>query len=496
MAEKKTLFILETIKKKMSKFDRKSDKEVGIATPIGDEFEYITPPKKIGSEQAAQEEKKHEDQLAQFEDDLGIEDDHVLASKANPQPETPKVEEHKPAAPIAAPAPVTPIAAAASENQPTVPQAAKIIREKHEEPNAVEVALDNARAAEAAAAAKAAIMGVPAQVESASSITSPIADDLVFAEAVDPFAVSQKTVAPVEAIAENKVPEVAQVSTEVKEASTAFIPTAAPAEDSDNFMQNSDFEVAEKLAAELSVQPAPEAIEAASTTAAPIEQAQIITEEVEVEAPQLAAEPETHEFDFSDLEKDEEELLTNQSIQPSEPPQGAKQAASADVAATEVIPTTAEIIPQKSEIIIDHLILDKPLAEAKEVVDQLLGGQAPKAAQAESHDLDAEFEKEMMSFVPQNSAVNNFQRIPQFDARKQSAASKESASVISGKAAKQASDSIQKLLDAKGVSSTAAQDAMVSNELIEAKLTQWLDKNLPEIVDRIVREELQKLMKK
>jgi cell pole-organizing protein PopZ len=495
MAEKKTLFILETIKKKMSKFDRKSDEAASATTPIGDEFEYITPPKKIDSKQATQEEKKHEDQIAQFEDDLGLDDDHGLASKTAFTPEVKKVEEVKTVAPVTAPPAAqiakttstsTPPAPNVLENKPAAPQISEVTKEKQEEKiDPTEAALNQARAAEAAAAAKAAIMGVPIAVANpevaVAQVASANADDFTFAEAEYPFATTPT--APVE---ENETPKFIESSVAPEAPLVSANPVIIADEDSDPFAQNSDFEVEEKAAAELQAQQV-------QTSTATIDQPQVPSEpektetNPEAEAKQAFAN-EDHEFDFSDLEKDEEESS------PSESAQNTKQ----DV----LVPESSEITEQKSEITVDHFILDKPLEEAKEAVNQLLENPSPveiEMPQTPSPDLDAEFEKEMLSFVPQNSAVNNFQRIPQFDARKQTFSSNETASIISGKAAKQASDSIQKLLDAKRsqetTKSATTQDVAISNELVEAKLAQWIDKNLPGIVDRIVREEIQKLMK-
>ena len=68
MAEKNTLSILETIKKKMQKFDQKPEGKSDLANVI-DEFEYSNPVKKNATQAVAKEDK-----ISEFKDDLGLGD--------------------------------------------------------------------------------------------------------------------------------------------------------------------------------------------------------------------------------------------------------------------------------------------------------------------------------------------------------------------------------------------------------------------------------------
>jgi len=75
-------------------------------------------------------------------------------------------------------------------------------------------------------------------------------------------------------------------------------------------------------------------------------------------------------------------------------------------------------------------------------------------------------------------------------------------SILKQKTVVQASDSIKKLLDAKNVVSTVASFAKSDNfnemalQLMEPKLEKWLNENLPSLVEKIVREEINKIIPK
>jgi len=95
MAEKNTLSILETIKKKMHKLDQKSEKTVAPASS-NEEFQYISSaPKEEAAAvlEAKVPEQKSDTTMPKFEDDLGLEDlesetaSPVLAAVENKQPE-------------------------------------------------------------------------------------------------------------------------------------------------------------------------------------------------------------------------------------------------------------------------------------------------------------------------------------------------------------------------------------------------------------------------
>ncbi len=75
-------------------------------------------------------------------------------------------------------------------------------------------------------------------------------------------------------------------------------------------------------------------------------------------------------------------------------------------------------------------------------------------------------------------------------------------SILKQQTVAQASDSIKKLMEAKSAVSTVASFAKGDNlneialQLLEPKLEKWLNENLPQIVDQIVREEIAKILPK
>ncbi len=75
-------------------------------------------------------------------------------------------------------------------------------------------------------------------------------------------------------------------------------------------------------------------------------------------------------------------------------------------------------------------------------------------------------------------------------------------SLLSQKAASNITDSIRKLVDAKnvvsGVTSFSKSEAFsdIAAQLMEPRLEKWLNENLPDLVERIVREEIKKIIPK
>ena len=91
MAEKNTLSILETIKKKMHKLDQKSEKTVAPASS-NEEFQYISSTPKVEAAAVLEvkvPEQKTDTTMPKFEDDLGLED--LGTEIAPPIPNTPPV---------------------------------------------------------------------------------------------------------------------------------------------------------------------------------------------------------------------------------------------------------------------------------------------------------------------------------------------------------------------------------------------------------------------
>ena len=93
MAEKNTLSILETIKKKMHKLDQKSEKTVAPASS-NEEFQYISSTAKVETAAVLEtkvSEQKIDTTMPKFEDDLDLED--LGKEIAPPIPNTPPVAE-------------------------------------------------------------------------------------------------------------------------------------------------------------------------------------------------------------------------------------------------------------------------------------------------------------------------------------------------------------------------------------------------------------------
>jgi cell pole-organizing protein PopZ len=74
--------------------------------------------------------------------------------------------------------------------------------------------------------------------------------------------------------------------------------------------------------------------------------------------------------------------------------------------------------------------------------------------------------------------------------------------VLNDTTVKQVSDSVKKLIDAKnvvaGVSSFSQSPALaeIAAQLMEPKIDKWFNENLSELVEKIVREEIKKLIPK
>jgi cell pole-organizing protein PopZ len=81
-------------------------------------------------------------------------------------------------------------------------------------------------------------------------------------------------------------------------------------------------------------------------------------------------------------------------------------------------------------------------------------------------------------------------------------ATKAGDSLLNTQAASTVTDSIKKLVDAKnvvsGVTSFSKSEAFgdIASQLMEPRLEKWLNENLPALVEKIVREEIKKIIPK
>jgi cell pole-organizing protein PopZ len=145
------------------------------------------------------------------------------------------------------------------------------------------------------------------------------------------------------------------------------------------------------------------------------------------------------------------------------------------------------------------------------------------------NEIDLEFEKQVMGFVseapkilqqnlaqdlsPNNQANSEFLRADNFLSQQtqieqngvvtmNGAEFAEKSSVIYDSTVRQVNDSVKKLVDAKnvisGISNFSQSPAFseLAINLMEPKLEKWLNQNLPDLVEKIVREEIKKMIPK
>ncbi len=134
--------------------------------------------------------------------------------------------------------------------------------------------------------------------------------------------------------------------------------------------------------------------------------------------------------------------------------------------------------------------------------------------QIQKHEIDLEFEKELMGFSANTSETSmplkaqptmNFmpmekEKSQKFESDKlvsQPVKSQEYESTV-----RQVSDSVKKLVDAKnvvsGISSFSQSPALaeLALHLMEPKIEKWFNDNLPDLVEKVVREEIKKMIPK
>ena len=123
----------------------------------------------------------------------------------------------------------------------------------------------------------------------------------------------------------------------------------------------------------------------------------------------------------------------------------------------------------------------------------------------EKHEVDIEFEKEIMGLKPEvvKHAVNTMPPLQQnnVSTMNQTAVAQQDLS-LRDSTMRQVNDSVRKLIDAKnvisGISSFSQGSAFseLAAQLMEPKLEKWFNQNLPELVEKIVREEIKKIIPK
>ncbi len=474
MAEKNTLSILETIKKKMTKLDQKTEKD-GNISDVSDEFEYITPARGKAGTQAVQEkaESKMPDIIAEEKSkprlddfnlyDLDLDDENSFAKTV------------KPASPDVTQAIIKP-APDSAETPQTIQTVGENFNEEDVEDYEDEVEFkENEKIEEEPVEPLSPSFPAPEEKE----------NDLNFEDQSEKNFEAQIEEEGEELSEEHEYKEeykeetaedtlTVEENNEKKEEPVAEASAIAPILDEDlNF---DDLEKDEKTEALLFPPQKNEEV-------APVE---IHDDQDELNLDHL---------DFDELSHEEEK--------PVEEP---KQSVSENV--------------ESGESLSDEELLKKLEQEAEEKRNQ------PKKDISLTEEIELEFEKEIMGFKPKQDAEasqdqtpqsletpqpqndKNFfeQDIPKNSQTEQPAAddsaSSKKESLIGEPAAAQASDAIKRLIDAQNVVSGIAQFSQSSafselaTQLMEPKLEKWLNENLPQMVEKIVREEIKKLIPK
>jgi cell pole-organizing protein PopZ len=200
------------------------------------------------------------------------------------------------------------------------------------------------------------------------------------------------------------------------------------------------------------------------------------------------------DFDFADLEQEEDDIFAE--IKNDEMEQ--------------------ESAPKNiSEEIDDVDPLDFKTPQQEVIEDEKVGDFVQP--QIEKHEIDLEFEKELMGFT--SNASDSFDQkpvmpeskqsmtnitpmknesLPEFEEEKSPAKPAEFKNYEA--TVRQVNDSVRKLVDAKnvvsGISSFSQSPALaeLALHLMEPKIEKWFNDNLPELVEKVVREEIKKMI--
>lgn len=195
---------------------------------------------------------------------------------------------------------------------------------------------------------------------------------------------------------------------------------------------------------------------------------------------------EPQEENSEDRNKAEEELFGDGHKEVSTAPKPAE----AEVQEEEHHEEIARLLQQ------DHEEEHKESAEKHEDLDQLLAENDEKYLHKEKHE-----EEHLEDWANEHIAAGNkddFNKATQNNERVNLATK----SLLKQESAQKASESIKKLFDAKNavsaVNSFTKSENMseIAMQLLESRLEKWLNDNLPEIVERVVREEIEKIVPK
>lgn len=532
MAEKNTHSILETIKKKLTKFDQKAEKPNKISD-VSDEFEYITPTRKsspspydeeeVVSSAAAPAQEKAEaaatDQLQPAPATPAKNDDLDFGSLN----EAPKVEKSEAAQ-----------VAPASEAAPS-----------H---NLDDLDLDDE------SSAKKSVAAVPEKTaEVAPSNAEEFSEDDIedYEDEVDFGEEVQQENSEEEVQEENDEEEVldieeqSEVTTEVAEEVVENNELSLDAIEEPKVEETSELEFKEE------------------PQEAFIEQAQSAVQEQAVDVLDLDLEhSKTLDLDTPILDVSVEEVASKPAVQNDDEDLNFDDLEKDDILSAPISPDVSTSVPEKikeEKPTIDDLdleALEREVEEHKKKQEEA----AAKHTEVVKDEIDLEFEKELMGLdvkpstpaipVPSQAAPivesqpsaaaeipNDFmQQTPAapvadftqqeevdnilFEEEKPAEpqmqqpqnplqfmdnsdyARKDETRLVSDSTMMQTTESIKKLIDAKnvvsGISSFSQSPALaeLAIQLMEPKLEKWLNDNLPQVVEKIVREEIKKIIPK
>jgi cell pole-organizing protein PopZ len=508
MAEKNTLSILETIKKKMHKFDQKTDAATKAAD-VGDEFEYINPSKNgaakntfAATNNSVNETNAAKNTMPNFEDDLDLDDDEELdrqlqnASNSAQQKIVPPAvqsqsheEEHD--------------LDLDDENNLT-----------HNQPNQVKEVLDRIMEGEnfseeefedyedeveihedddmheiigAVAAEHAPLHPKPQQ-----AIDDLNLDDLDLEETHEEKHETHSE--------ENKIDDLSLEDLDLEDEETPAQPaekheehheTAADAEDKDLSFADLEEEVKHETEAEHTKEPHD-----------PLDD--ISLEELENDAAKAAekpvakvAEASTHKEIDLEFEKELMGLKPVETAPTHALPKMEDFVALAPVAPQSVIP---QIIPQEITKTAPEIIMPKPPeTPAPQPVKEELKWDLEDNFSLDEAPVSAPLSAPIVEEKTVNSEIQTspIEKMPSFENKE-----KKSDKLVSDITLHQTTESIKKLIDAKnmvsGISSFAQGSAFteLAANLMEPKLEKWLNEHLSELVEKIVREEIKKIISK
>lgn len=195
------------------------------------------------------------------------------------------------------------------------------------------------------------------------------------------------------------------------------------------------------------------------------------------------------DFDFADLEKEEQVTFS----------------------VAQNVKAEQEIVPQTLDLEAEN-VDELNSSSNSQKISQNKDFPEPKI---ERHEIDIEFEKELMGFAPNASesirkpVIQKSNQLLNVTPMQNESLPKIEEKIDDLKPAtgyestvRQVSDSVKKLIDAKnvvsGISNFSQSPALaeLALHLMEPKIEKWFNDNLPELVEKVVREEIKKMIPK